>query len=244
MSIKKFPDKQLRQGNLPGKHEWLTVVPFLLHPDPWQRRRAAMLFQAGGGLISLQEVLLRLDRFPEDILVQALDWLQQWQWPAAEAPGSRLLLLCINLANHPDARLAAAGKGLLSRLQKQRWPVQLHERTVSYAAVSSKQREIPFLTVYLNKEEAWLGDQYLDLTPAQKRLVMRLAGAAGRFLARDALYTAVQGGDAVYGVPGDVKTHIKLLRHKLGDDGQRQHYIESKRHYGYRLNLTNVQIQK
>ncbi|SHE37404.1 Transcriptional regulatory protein, C terminal [Desulforamulus putei DSM 12395] len=236
-------DNLTKQLDLPCRQKWTSVAPYLLHPDPWYRRRAAMLFEHDGGLLSLEEVLQGLDRFPEDILQQALDWLRQWQWPATEAPGSSSLKLCIKLVDNPDARIAAVGRELLGRLNKHKWPGPLKEEAIPYHTGPGDFVQVPLLTIHLAKSEVWLGHQQPELTRAQRRILFRLAEARGNFLEGEILYYAVQGETAVYGYSGDVKSHIKLLRQKLGDDAKRQLYIESKRSRGYRLNLTHVQIR-
>ncbi|MEW6696097.1 MAG: winged helix-turn-helix domain-containing protein [Bacillota bacterium] len=231
--------QQLQQ---PLLQKWTNVVPYLQHPDLWHRRRAARLFDQAGGMLSLEEVLQGLGKLPEDILQQALVWLQQWQWPGTEAPAGRCLKLCIRLLDNPDPRLAAAGRELLTKLNQHRWPGPLKEEPLPYHTGAGDFHQVPILTIDLTQWEIQLGRHPLELTRAQRRILFRLAAARGHYLDREIIYSAIQGETAILGSPGDVKSHIRLLRQKLGDDAKRQLYIESKRSLGYRLNRNHVQV--
>lgn len=226
----------------PADQRWTSLVGYLQHPEPWCRRRATKLFQYSGGLISLEEVLQRLESFPEDVLEEALEWLRHWQWPGVVAPSGLSLSLLYKYTNNSDIRIARVGGELLASLDKHKWPEPLRECNNFYAADHPDSTYLPPLIIYLTKEEVRLGESPIELTRAPKRILFRLAEADGLYVDSDILYGAVQGEDYGVQLPGDVKSNIRLLRKHLGDNGTSQWYIQSQRSLGYRLNKKHVQI--
>jgi len=72
------------------------------------------------------------------------------------------------------------------------------------------------------------------LTRTELDLLLALVDNAGRVLTRDQLMTLVRGFE-VDVAERTVDAHVKNLRHKLGDDPHRPHYLETVQHVGYRF---------
>jgi len=78
------------------------------------------------------------------------------------------------------------------------------------------------------------GDETLTLTAAEFRLLVALAEADGRVLSRDALLSALYGGDVVETLDRTVDVYVGRLREKLGDAAEEPRYIATVRGAGYR----------
>lgn len=82
-----------------------------------------------------------------------------------------------------------------------------------------------------SRHEAWIGDDALQLTALEFRLLHALISRPNRVWRRDALLEEVWGISAEV-TTRTVDTHIKRLRHKLGAHGG---LIETLRGVGYRF---------
>jgi two-component system phosphate regulon response regulator PhoB len=78
---------------------------------------------------------------------------------------------------------------------------------------------------------AWLGDEELSLTALELKLLVTLLERKGRFQTRERLLDDVWGIDAAV-TTRTVDTHVKRLRHKLG---QAAADLETRRGIGYRF---------
>ena len=88
----------------------------------------------------------------------------------------------------------------------------------------------------LNKDshEAKIGEQVLDLTYSEFRMLEMLIFNQGRVLSRKQITSFIQGEDVV--VAGrTIDTHISSLRKKLGEYGDK---IETIRGVGYRISIS------
>jgi DNA-binding response OmpR family regulator len=74
----------------------------------------------------------------------------------------------------------------------------------------------------------------LDLTPTEWGILTALAGAPGRVYSRAELVNRVRGYEFA-GYERTIDSHVKNLRHKLGDDGSS--IVETVLGVGYRLGL-------
>lgn len=90
------------------------------------------------------------------------------------------------------------------------------------------------LVIDLSRHEVRRGDDHLDLTNAEIRLLLALVEADGRILTREALLDALYGGDEGDVMERTVDVYIRRLREKLGDDADRPRYIATVRGAGYR----------
>ncbi|MGO1712099.1 MAG: winged helix-turn-helix domain-containing protein, partial [Senegalia sp. (in: firmicutes)] len=80
---------------------------------------------------------------------------------------------------------------------------------------------------------ARLKDENLKLSPKEYELLIYLIENKNIALKRDNILNAVWGYD-FYGDPRTIDTHIKLLRSKLGDLGEK---IKTVRAVGYRFEV-------
>jgi two-component system response regulator RegX3 len=81
---------------------------------------------------------------------------------------------------------------------------------------------------------AELGGVPLDLTATEFDLLLLLARHPGRVFTRDVLLGLLQG-QAFAGYERSIDTHVKNLRHKLGDDADHARWIETVHGVGYRF---------
>lgn len=87
------------------------------------------------------------------------------------------------------------------------------------------------LAVDLGRHEARIGEQLLNLTPTEMRLLHFLASHPGRVFPRAHLLSRVIGEDAIV-TDRNIDVHVRALRQKLGDQ---QGLIETVRGVGYRF---------
>ena len=86
------------------------------------------------------------------------------------------------------------------------------------------------VSVDVTRAEVRVGDDEIQLTPLEFRLLVTFMRNPGQVLSRDQLLELVWGHpDAVE--PGQVKVTVSYLRRKLGDAGE---LIETVRGFGYR----------
>jgi DNA-binding response OmpR family regulator len=86
------------------------------------------------------------------------------------------------------------------------------------------------------RHEAWLAGHLLDLTPTEWRVLLALAAVPGRVYSRYELVNRARG-EEFDGYERTIDTHVKNLRHKLGDDPRGPRIIETVVGAGYRLGL-------
>ncbi len=91
------------------------------------------------------------------------------------------------------------------------------------------------LTLDWGRREVRKGDQLIELTPTEFKLLATLMRAPGRVFSRADLLEAVQGV-AFESYERTIDAHIKNLRRKLGDDPGHPRYISTVRGVGYRFN--------
>ena len=88
-----------------------------------------------------------------------------------------------------------------------------------------------FLTVDLDRYEARVADQLLELTPTEMRLLHFLATHPGRVFPRSHLLSRVIGEDAIV-TDRNIDVHVRALRQKLGDHAA---VIQTVRGVSYRF---------
>ena len=74
----------------------------------------------------------------------------------------------------------------------------------------------------------------VELTPIEYRLLVHLAANAGTLLSHDQLLAAVWGPDSQVDT-SRLRSVVKTLRQKLGDNARNPHYITTVPHIGYRM---------
>jgi len=90
------------------------------------------------------------------------------------------------------------------------------------------------LTIDPSRHEVRRGDEAIDLTRVEFRLLSAILGADGRVLSRDQLLDAVYGQDAADVLDRTIDVHIRRLRDKLDDDPDAPRYVQTVRGVGYR----------
>ncbi len=82
----------------------------------------------------------------------------------------------------------------------------------------------------------WLGVEEIRLTPREFAVLSYLMRYAGRLVTDTEMLSSIWGSDAVIG-DAALRTVIKRLRRKLGDDPRQPRYISTVWGHGYRFEL-------
>ena len=80
----------------------------------------------------------------------------------------------------------------------------------------------------------WLGVEEIRLTPREFAVLSYLVQYAGRLVTDTEMLSSIWGSDAVIG-DAALRTVIKRLRRKLGDDPRHPRYISTVWGHGYRF---------
>ena len=94
------------------------------------------------------------------------------------------------------------------------------------------------LTIDPARHDVRRGDDVIDLTRVEFRLLTAILGADGRVLSRDQLLDAVYGNEAGDVLDRTIDVHIRRLRDKLDDDPDAPRYVQTVRGVGYRAART------
>lgn len=110
----------------------------------------------------------------------------------------------------------------------------LRRSAMSHDGGAERQLRFGRFVIDLGSVQAVAGDQQVQLTPTEFKLLRTLAGEPGRVFTRDDLLTGVWGYE-----PGSdtrlVDVHVGRLRKKLEDAQVTEVQIETSRGFGYRL---------
>ena len=88
------------------------------------------------------------------------------------------------------------------------------------------------MVIDYSRRRVTVGGIAVDITPLEYRLLVELSANAGRLITHEQLLRRVWGQDNSGG-SGPVRTYVKRLRQKLGDDPNDPAYIFTKRRVGY-----------
>jgi DNA-binding response OmpR family regulator len=94
------------------------------------------------------------------------------------------------------------------------------------------------LTIDSARHEVRRGDQSIELTRVEFRLLTAILAADGRVLSRDQLLDAVYGHESIDILDRTIDVHIRRLRDKLDDDPDAPRYVQTVRGVGYRAART------
>ena len=94
------------------------------------------------------------------------------------------------------------------------------------------------LTIDPARHEVRRGDQAIDLTRVEFKLLSAILAADGRVLSRDQLLDAVYGHESADILDRTIDVHIRRLRDKLDDDPDAPRYVQTVRGVGYRAART------
>ena len=110
----------------------------------------------------------------------------------------------------------------------------LRRAAMSHDGGAERQLRFGRFVIDLGSVQAVAGEQQVQLTPTEFKLLRTLAGEPGRVFTRDDLLTGVWGYE-----PGSdtrlVDVHVGRLRKKLEDAKVAEVQIETSRGFGYRL---------
>jgi DNA-binding response OmpR family regulator len=90
------------------------------------------------------------------------------------------------------------------------------------------------LTIDPDRHEVRRGEEVIDLTRVEFRLLSAILAADGRVLSRDQLLDSVYGHEAAEVLDRTIDVHIRRLRDKLDDDPEAPRYVQTVRGVGYR----------
>jgi DNA-binding response OmpR family regulator len=115
--------------------------------------------------------------------------------------------------------------------------------TAPTSAASSADRDTTVirhadLTIDPARHEVRRGDEPIDLTRVEFKLLTAILAADGRVLSRDQLLDAVYGHESADILDRTIDVHVRRLRDKLDDDPDAPRYIQTVRGVGYRAART------
>lgn len=119
---------------------------------------------------------------------------------------------------------------LISRIR-----AQLRRAYGELATADASRLHVADLTIDLHSSAAWRGDQQLELTPTEFRLLVYLARHPGQALSRAQILEAVWGYDAAVEDERTINVHVRRLREKVEPDPSRPTHILTVPGIGYRL---------
>jgi DNA-binding response OmpR family regulator len=94
------------------------------------------------------------------------------------------------------------------------------------------------LTIDTARHEVRRGNQQIDLTRVEFKLLSAILAADGRVLSRDQLLDSVYGQESAEILDRTIDVHIRRLRDKLDDDPESPRYVQTVRGVGYRAART------
>lgn len=112
----------------------------------------------------------------------------------------------------------------------------LHRAAKTLQAGSKQQFAFGDLLIDFNRRQVLRGDQPIDLTPTEFRLLQCLAENPNTAVT-EARLRATVWGDAENKDSGYVRRYIWFLRQKLELDPRHPRYLKTVRNYGYRLDV-------
>jgi DNA-binding response OmpR family regulator len=146
----------------------------------------------------------------------------------------------VMLSPRPDSRIAgpepATGDSTAQSFSPREVVAQVRAvlRRAQGASAGPKVVHVQQLTVDLEAHRVNVGGRTVHLTPAEFALLRCLAAQQGRALSRKELIEqGLSDSDGV--LERTVDSHIKNLRHKLGEAGEAAHVVETVFGVGYRL---------
>lgn len=193
---------------------------------------------AADGIEALEQIRNRRPRLIIlDLMLPGLDGLEVTR--RARLDTSTPILMLTARTGLAD-RIAGFGAGADDYLAKPFSPSELVARVkailrrTSEDGQASQLRHLD-LMVDIERQEARLGDQLINLTLIEFRLLVALLAGRGRVLTREQLMKAMENEDPSDVMRRSVDVYISRLRRKLEDDPDRPRFITTIRGCGYRL---------
>ena len=184
-----------------------------------------------------------------DLMLPELDGRAVIRAVRRDDEAGRTPILVLSARSSTIDRIAGLEDGADDYLPKPFSPAELVLRVKSIlrrsGAVSTidAERSMPVirhgdLTIDPDRHEVRRGDQPIDLTRVEFKLLTAILAADGRVLSRDQLLDAVYGHESADILDRTIDVHIRRLRDKLDDDPDAPRYVQTVRGVGYRAART------
>lgn len=174
-----------------------------------------------------------------DLMLPKMDGLEVCRQLRADPAFAQVPILMLTAKSEEADVVLGLGLGADDYVCKPARPRELVARVASLLRRIDPREKLPEEAVSVDgmvidplRFEVRLGDQEaLALTPTEFKLLHTLAGRPGRVFRRSELLDATVGVGVIV-TERNIDTHIKSIRHKLGDHAAR---IETVRGVGYRF---------
>ncbi|MBZ0294626.1 MAG: response regulator transcription factor [Anaerolineae bacterium] len=171
-----------------------------------------------------------------DVMLPEMDGFEVLQQIRQE---SQVYVLMLTARGEEPDRIAGFMAGADDYLTK---PFSPRELVVRVQAILRRGRgltdeqvlEVGDLRIDSQRHEVWRGDNRVDLTALEFKLLKTLAGYPGMVLSRERLIELVWGYD-FFGDDRVVDVHIGRIRQKLESDAANPRYIHTIRGVGYKF---------
>ena len=183
-----------------------------------------------------------------DLMLPELDGRAVIRAVRRDEEAGRTPILVLSARSSTIDRIAGLEDGADDYLPKPFSPAELVlrvksilRRSATLAAATGRSAPIlrhGDLTIDPARHEVRRGDQVVDLTRVEFRLLEAILAADGRVLSRDQLLDAVYGHEAAEILDRTIDVHIRRLRDKLDDDPEAPRYVQTVRGVGYRAART------
>jgi DNA-binding response OmpR family regulator len=186
-----------------------------------------------------------------DLMLPELDGRAVIRAVRRDEESGRTPILVLSARSSTIDRIAGLEDGADDYLPKPFSPAELVLRVKSIlrrsvaapATVPDGQRPSPILrhgdlTIDPDRHEVRRGDEVIDLTRVEFRLLTAILAADGRVLSRDQLLDSVYGHEAAEVLDRTIDVHVRRLRDKLDDDPEAPRYVQTVRGVGYRAART------
>ena len=186
-----------------------------------------------------------------DLMLPELDGRAVIRAVRRDDEAGRTPILVLSARSSTIDRIAGLEDGADDYLPKPFSPAELVLRVKSIlrrtatgpASAPDAQRSAPVLrhgdlTIDPARHEVRRGDQAIDLTRVEFKLLTAILAADGRVLSRDQLLDSVYGHEAAEVLDRTIDVHIRRLRDKLDDDPDAPRYVQTVRGVGYRAART------
>ena len=180
-----------------------------------------------------------------DLMLPGLDGRAVIRAVRRDAEAGRTPIIILSARSSTIDRIAGLEDGADDYLPKPFSPAELVLRVKSILRRSAAAQPVEAarpepvirhgdLAIDPARHEVRRGDDAIDLTRVEFKLLTAILAADGRVLSRDQLLDAVYGNEASDVLDRTIDVHIRRLRDKLDDDPDAPRYVQTVRGVGYR----------
>jgi DNA-binding response OmpR family regulator len=184
-----------------------------------------------------------------DLMLPGLDGRAVIRAVRRDAEAGRTPIIILSARSSTIDRIAGLEDGADDYLPKPFSPAELVLRVKSILRRSAAAQPVEAarpeptirhgdLAIDPARHEVRRGDDAIDLTRVEFKLLTAILAADGRVLSRDQLLDAVYGNEASDVLDRTIDVHIRRLRDKLDDDPDAPRYVQTVRGVGYRAART------